>query len=94
MDCRFGSGATGYEGQIGQTGKFYAVDIKVGPDGHRVSAANVFKTFPIKSVSRDLNTFVGDLVSVDRDLDYRADAVYGGSVINDGSLPGEGGCTG
>ncbi|MDH4086301.1 MAG: hypothetical protein OEV27_03895 [Nitrospira sp.] len=88
----FGSGATGYEGQIGQTGKFYAVDIKVGPKtGTGGSAANVFTTFPIKSASGgDLNTFVGDLVSVDRDLDYRADAVYGGSVINDGSLPWRG----
>ncbi len=88
----FGSGATGYEGQIGQTGKFYAVDIKVGPKtGTGGSASNVFKTFPIKSASGgDLNTFVGDLVSVDRDLDYRADAIYGGSVINDGSLPWRG----
>jgi type IV pilus assembly protein PilY1 len=88
----FGSGATGYDGRIGQAGKFYAVDIKVGPRmGTGVGASNVFMAFPIKSSSGgDLNTFVGDLVSIDRDLDYRADAVYGGSVIDDGSLPWRG----
>lgn len=88
----FGSGATGYDGRIGQTGKFYAVDIKIGPKtGTGASASNVFATFPIKSsVGGDLNTFVGDLASLDRDLDYRADAIYGGSVIDDGSLPWRG----
>lgn len=88
----FGSGATGYEGQIGQTGKFYAVDIKTGPrTGTGVGASNVFVTFPIQSSSGgDLNTFVGDLVSIDRDLDYRADAIFGGSVINDNTLPWRG----
>lgn len=88
----FGSGATGYDARIEQTGKIYAVDIKTGPkSGSGAGATNIFKTFPIKSASGgDLNTFLGDLISLDRDLDYRADAVYGGSVINDGTLPWRG----
>ncbi|MBH0202037.1 MAG: hypothetical protein HP496_07010 [Nitrospira sp.] len=88
----FGSGATGYDGRIGQVGKFYAVDIKIGPrKGTGASASKVYMTFPIKDASgADLDTFLGDLVSIDRDLDYRADAIFGGSVINDGSLPWRG----
>lgn len=88
----FGSGATGYDGRIGQTGKFYAVNIKTGPKtGSGAGASNVFQTFPIRASSgADLDTFVGDLAALDRDLDFRTDAVYGGSVINDGSLPWRG----
>lgn len=87
----FGSGPTGYDGRIGQTGKLYAVDLKTGPkSGTGASAMNIFSTFPVKGSGGDLNTFMGDLVSLDRDLDFRTDTLYGGSVIDDGSLPWRG----
>ncbi len=77
-----GSGPTGYDGSIAQTGKLYAIDLAVGPGANN---ANV-QTFDAET----LNAFMSDTLTIDRDFDYRVDVSYMGSVIDDGSLPWRG----
>ena len=78
----FGSGPTGYDGSIAQTSNLYVIDLKAGPG----AANSLVTTMPVGA----LNAWMGDMISLDKDLDYRADATYGGNVINDGSLPWRG----
>jgi Tfp pilus tip-associated adhesin PilY1 len=81
-----GSGATSYDGGVGQTGKIFAVDIKARMTS---LAAGVVTTFDASGGGGSPpSSFVGDLSSFDRDLDYRADVIYGGKVIN--AAPWEG----
>lgn len=72
----FGSGMTGYDGSSAQTSKIYAVDLKTGPKDN--TGANIFTTFPVS----DPQSFMGDVIAGDVDLDFRADAVYVGNSID------------
>jgi type IV pilus assembly protein PilY1 len=72
-----GSGPTGYDGSSAQTSTFFAINLQTGP-----TSGNVF-SFP----TGDANSFMGDLISVDANLDYRADVVYAGNQIKTGSVP-------
>ena len=75
-----GSGATSYDAGVGQTGKMFAVNIK---NRMTSTAAGVETTFDASGGgATPPNSFVGDLVAFDRDLDYRADVIFGGKVIN------------
>ena len=76
----FGSGPTSYDAGVGQVAKMYAVNLK---DRIISAAATTVTIFDAGgTIVSPPNSFVGDLASIDRDLDYRADAVYGGKVIN------------
>jgi type IV pilus assembly protein PilY1 len=74
-----GSGPTGYDGSSGQTGRLFVVDIKNGPKDS--NGSNVFSTF----LTSDTNSFMGDLVTLDANLDFRVDTTYVGNVINNGN---------
>ena len=76
----FGSGATGYDAGVGQVGKMYAVNLKDRMTSAAATTETIFDAGG--TISSPPNSFVGDLASIDRDLDYRADVVYGGKVIN------------
>ena len=81
-----GSGATSYDGGIGQTGKMFAVDMMARKTS---TAAGVVTTFDASGGgATPPNSFVGDLSAFDRDLDYRTDVIFGGKVIN--ATPWEG----
>ncbi len=81
-----GSGPTSYDGGVGQTAKIFAVNIK---DRMISTAAGVVTMFDASGPGGSPpNSFVGDLVSFDRDLDWRTDVIYGGKVIN--AAPWEG----
>ncbi len=78
----FGSGPTGYDGSIVQSANLYAIDLVAGPGlSNALVAIMPAGTF---------NSWIGDMVSLDKDLDYRTDAAYFGRIINDGSLPWRG----
>ncbi|MEK6526672.1 MAG: hypothetical protein AABZ22_07350, partial [Nitrospirota bacterium] len=72
-----GTGPTGYDASSAQTGKIFAINLATGP-GAGNSLVSAFPT-------SDANSFMGDLSSVDVDLDYRVDAVYLGNVISNGN---------
>jgi type IV pilus assembly protein PilY1 len=75
----FGSGPTGYNGASSLDGQVYIVDLKVGPG---ISNGNVTKD------STGYNkSFIGDILSLDANLDYRADVTYFGTVADTGSTP-------
>lgn len=86
----FGSGPNGYRADLPtppapaspQTAKLYVVDLKVGPGA---GFANVTR-MPIGS----WNSFMGHIVTVDKDLDWRTDVAYSGRTIHDGALPWRG----
>jgi len=76
----FGSGMTGYKGttNLNQQSQFYTLELR----GDKTSTA----MGPINTGDR--NAFMGDLISVDANLDYRVDAIYGGNTIcNDSTSP-------
>ncbi|THI83764.1 MAG: hypothetical protein CAF41_014775 [Nitrospira sp. CG24A] len=87
-----GSGPTGYGGGVTQSANVFAVDLATGPGPYTIPGASasyrhsLVQTFPIGS----WNSYIGDMASFDRNLDYRTDAVYFGGVIHDGSLPWRG----
>ncbi len=76
------SGPTGYDAGTTQSGKLFAIDLAQGPGSGN---GNVI-TFNAEA----LDAFMGDTLTVDRNLDYRVDASYMGSVIHDGTLPWRG----
>ncbi|MGH7231954.1 MAG: pilus assembly protein [Nitrospiraceae bacterium] len=78
----FGSGPTGYDGSIVQSAKLYAVNLSTGPG----TGNSLVTTLPVGT----WNSWMGDLVTLDKDLDYRTDVAYAGRVINDGSPPWKG----
>jgi type IV pilus assembly protein PilY1 len=83
-----GSGPTSYDAGVGQKAKIFAVNIK---DRISSTAASVVTTFDASGgVVPPLppNSYVGDLVAFDRDLDFRTDVIYGGKAIN--ATPWEG----
>ena len=75
-----GSGPVGYDflpknASNTQTGKFFAWNLKTG------AAVPSFST-------ADPNSFMGNLISVDVDLDYRVDSLYGGTTLcNTAGMP-------
>jgi len=71
-----GSGMTGYDGSSAQTSKVFAVDLKTGPVDAS-SGTSLVTTF----TTSDSNSFFGDLISLDAQLDYRVDVAYAGNVI-------------
>lgn len=77
-----GSGPTGYDGGSAQTGKIFAIDLAAGPKDAS-SGASLVASFS----TGDANSFLGDMITLDAQLDYRVDAAYGGNVINNGSNP-------
>ena len=87
-----GSGPTGYGGVVTQSAKVWAIDLATGPGPYTSIGASasyshsLVKSFPVGS----WNSFIGDMASFDRNLDYRTDAVYFGRVADDGSLPWRG----
>jgi type IV pilus assembly protein PilY1 len=86
----FGSGPNGYNADLPtppgpaspQTAKLYVVDLKVGPGA---AFANVTR-MPVGT----FNSFMGHVVTVDKNLDWRTDVAYAGRVVNDGALPWRG----
>jgi len=82
----FGSGPNGYAADLpaapAQSAKLYAVDLKVGPGAGNSQVT----TMPIGS----WRSFLGNIVALDRDFDYRHDVAYLGRTIHDGSLPWRG----
>ena len=81
-----GSGPTSYDAGVGQPAKIFAVNIK----NRMIStAAGVVTMFDASGGGGSPpNSFVGDLVSFDRDLDWRTDVIYGGKAIS--AAPWEG----
>ncbi|MGQ0694423.1 MAG: pilus assembly protein, partial [Nitrospiraceae bacterium] len=84
----FGSGPNGYQADLpsspAQTGKVYVVDLVTGPG---VLNTNV-TTMPIGA--GPWRSFMGHIITVDKDLDYRVDVAYMGRTIHDGALPWRG----
>jgi type IV pilus assembly protein PilY1 len=76
----FGSGPTDYDAGAGQSARIFAVDLKTG------TTVTPATEYPIGSWS----SFIGDLITVDYNLDYRVDVLYAGRTINDGSMPWRG----
>ena len=77
-----GSGPTSYDAGAGQTAKIFAVNIK---DRIASTAAGVVTTFDASggvAPPSPPNSFVGDLVAFDRDLDFRTDIIFGGKTIS------------
>ena len=66
-----GSGPTGYDGTSAQTAKLFAIDLKTGPKDS--FGSNIFTSFP----TGDASAFMGNLITLDSDLDYRVDVSYG-----------------
>ncbi|THJ22285.1 MAG: hypothetical protein CAF44_006745 [Nitrospira sp. CG24D] len=83
----FGSGPNGYQADLpsapSQSAKLYVVDLKNGP---KVAASGSLTTMPIGS----WRSFMGHVVSIDKDLDWRTDVAYMGRTIHDGALPWRG----
>jgi type IV pilus assembly protein PilY1 len=78
----FGSGATGYGGTSNQRAQLFAVDLISGPFGDVSSPVRHFDADDLDATPGPLtNGFVGDLVTVDRNLDYRVDVAYGGESL-------------
>lgn len=69
----FGSGMNGYKGttNLDQQSQFFSLELKEDKTG---AMAGPF-------ITGENNAFMGDLISFDGNLDYRADAIYGGSTI-------------
>jgi type IV pilus assembly protein PilY1 len=83
----FGSGPNGYQADLtaasSQTAKLYAVDLENGP---KVAAGGSLTTMPIGA----WQSFMGHVVAVDKDDDWRTDVVYAARTIHDGALPWRG----
>ena len=83
----FGSGPNGYQADLtaasSQTAKLYTVDLKNGP---KVAAGGSVTTMPIGS----WKSFMGHVVAVDKDDDWRTDVAYSVRTIHDGALPWRG----
>lgn len=70
----FGSGVSGYGGEARQASKLYSVDLVAGP-----GTGNSLVT---TMVAGSWNSFMADLITLDKDLDYRSDTVYAGRTID------------
>ncbi|GKS66122.1 hypothetical protein YTPLAS72_34260 [Nitrospira sp.] len=83
----FGSGPNGYKADLTavspQTANLYTVDLKNGP---KVSAGGSLTTMPVGT----WQSFMGHIVAVDKDSDWRTDVAYSVRTIHDGALPWRG----
>lgn len=77
-----GSGPTGYDGISGQTGQIFAMDLATGPINPSTGASQLSK-FP----TSDASSFMGNLITLDSELDYRTDVAYVGNTYNNGASP-------
>ncbi len=75
-----GTGPTSYGGTSTQDAKVYAA---LMPKPWTAGSSPTITTFP----TSDSNAFVGDLITYDKDLDFRSDAIYGGDIIQTGGTP-------
>ncbi len=78
----FGSGTTGYDAVPGQATNMFAVDLVQGPGTGNTKVSVI----PVGT----LNGIMGDLISYDKDLDWRTDAVYVGRQVDYGASPARG----
>ncbi|SPP64893.1 putative Type IV pilus assembly protein PilY1 [Nitrospira lenta] len=83
----FGSGPNGYQADLPstptQTASLYAVDLKFGP---KVAVGGSLTTMPVGTY----RSFMGHVVAVDKDGDWRTDVAYAARTLHDGSLPWRG----
>lgn len=78
----FGSGPTGYSGSVVQTSTLYTMNLITGPG----PANTLITAMPVSAI----NSWMGDFAALDKDLDFRTDVVYAGTVMNSGSPPWRG----
>ena len=82
----FGSGPNSYGADLpaapAQSANLYAVDLKVGPGAGNSQVTTMS--------AGSFRSFLGHIVALDRDLDYRHDVAYFGRTLHDGSLPWRG----
>ncbi len=72
----FGSGAHGYDGRAAATAQLFAVEL-----GASLGTAPTVTKMAVGS----WNSFVADPITLDKDLDFRSDAVYVGRTIDPAS---------
>ncbi len=77
-----GSGPTGYDGISGQTGQMFAMDLATGPINPGTGSSQLSK-FP----TSDASSFMGNLITLDSELDYKTDVAYVGNNYNNGVSP-------
>ncbi len=77
-----GSGPTSYAGTSTQSAKLFSLDLATGPVNPSTGLSTV-TSFP----ALGSNSFMGDTISVDFDLDYRVDSMYGGDTYPTGGTP-------
>lgn len=70
----FGSGVTGYRGEVEQSAKIFVVDLVTGPG----ASNSLVTTMPVGS----WDSFMADAITYDRNLDFRSDSVYVGRTID------------
>jgi type IV pilus assembly protein PilY1 len=78
-----GSGPTGYDGRSGQISKLFVVNLATGPG----SANSLVNTLIVGNGDGSGPAFngygiIGDMKTVDRNLDFRSDVVYFGRAMN------------
>lgn len=84
----FGSGPTGYDAAVktggtnGQSANLFAVDLISGPGANN----SLVKKLPVG----DWTSFMADLITLDKDLDFRSDSVYVGRTIDPNGSNGRG----
>lgn len=69
----FGSGVHGYDGRAAAAAKLFAVEL-----GTPLGTAPAVTTMPVGS----WNSFMADPITLDKDLDFRSDAIYVGRTID------------
>ena len=74
-----GSGPTGYDGRAGQISKLFVINMATGPG----AANSLVNTLIVGNGT--VNGVVGDMKSLDRNLDFRSDVVYFGRAMNNTS---------
>jgi type IV pilus assembly protein PilY1 len=85
----FGSGPSGYTGASEIDGHVFIVDLKVGPgkDNDGDSNGNSKNFYVEKNPSGGSKSFIGDMISLDANLDYRTDVMYFGANLDTGGTP-------
>ena len=90
----FGSGPNGYDASMPstpvQTSRMYAVKMeKPRKNGDSTNNTSYVTTFDVyEKVTPSVikyNSFMGHIITLDRDLDFRVDVAYAGRTINDGT---------
>lgn len=97
----FGSGPTHHDGFSGQTAQLFIVDLKLGPSYTNINnttGSGCTTTLPcmtanttgVNDAVRAFSTgatgsFMGDVVTLDANLDFRVDAIYAGYTLCNGA---------